>query len=110
MGSWNFDRTTGIITVGTTTYSSEDYVDDTFSYIRVKVKTENFPQAFKDDVQLYIVTDGGDVAANWDEDTTFTATTTQAYKLVNTTSGDFNVDMFDQYGKPLIMRIEYFTY
>lgn len=107
MTAWNFNYSSGSITVGTDTLTSDDFVDDGNSYTTFTTITLNAPSGW-DDVQLYIIDDSSvSHAIGWNDTITISATSSASYKMVNTTGADFNVDMFDSRGRPIITKLNY---
>ncbi len=104
---WNFNSTAGTITTNTTNMISEELVNDNNSYTSITVVTTNIPTDWDSDIDLYIVdASGNEYLVDWNGTIEITSSTSLRYLMKNTTSSQV-YDMFDQYGKPMIMRISY---
>lgn len=105
---WTFNYSGGDITTTTNTIIS-DYIakDSSRSWTGVTVEIANEITDFTTNYSLTITTDSGDTSASWSGNTTFSGTTSLKFKISNGGSGE-TLDMFDQEGRPMIIKISYF--
>ena len=106
--AWSVDTNTNIYTIDTNDVTSDIFVKDGNSYTTFSNILTNYDQDFVDNVELYIV----DKLSNenllpWNGSVTVTSSDEFSYKLVNTLGSSFTVPVFDQFGKPMILRITY---
>jgi hypothetical protein len=105
--SWVFDYVNGTITVGT-----ED-LDKTFvstsgkQYSQVSVYVANAPSTWTSNISYIIDHDSGSTTINAGETKTIPASNNVGVRLRNISGSSFNVDMFTNIGKPILMRVEY---
>jgi len=106
---WTFDYDNSIINVGTISpITSEPFVDDKSSYNNFKTTTSNAPTSWNDNIGILLMDDNGtlhDIGLNGE--LTINPISSAKYVLVNKSNTDFQVDMFDERGRPLITRFKY---
>jgi len=104
---WTFNYSGGQVTTTTNDIVS-DYIakDSTKSWTSATVEVSGELVDFTTNYSLTLTTDSGDVSASWSGTTTFSGTTSLKYKISNDATGE-TLDMFDQEGRPMIIKIRY---
>lgn len=107
--NWTFNYLTGTITVlNGVDEEREVFLQGDIEYTTFTSILGNTPDGFEENIELYIIDDTDtEHLLPWGESITISETTKASVVLKNISGTDDDYDMFDQYGNPIILRIEY---